>query len=473
MLKHKKVIVILLAAYFIRMIALNQSFWLDEAVTAKVALHFNFADIITKFSPTDFHPPFYYLFMKFWTNVFGYSEVALRMPSVIFSILAGWILYLVAGFWPMVFFLFNPLVVYYSQEARMYMMTVFLLTMVIYSFKKLLLGPAKSFTPANARLAKSEQDLRVVGTPLTFATQQFLLFILFCVLSFYTFYGSIFLIATIFIYLLYKKQLKTFFMGGLLFVIFTLPLTPLIYKQLFNSRAMLQSIANWSLVLGKANLKDLLLIPMKFAFGRISFYPKSVYYLLSGLWTTIIFYFVVKGGIKKKFWLFLFTFPLLVGFTFSFFSPMLQYFRFLYLLPILSAMLFYGLPQRSRYNLRGCYLVTGGFVILSLVYLLMPQFHREDWQSLAYYLPPAKQVYMISSSSDGLTYYRPDIQIKDLRDVKNIYEKEIIIIPYTAEIYGLDYKKRLEAKGYQLKEKKSFRELYYEVWTTSFFSYQP
>jgi len=460
---NKKIIIVLIAAYLIRMIALNQSLWLDEAVTAKVVLHFNFTEIITKFSPTDFHPPLYYLLIKVWTSIFGYSEVVLRMPSVIFSILTGWIIYLMVGFWPMVFFLFNPLVVYYSQEARMYMMTVFLLTTSVYFFKKILLGPAKSFTPTNARLAKSERDLRVVGTPLTFATQHLLLFILFCTLSLYTFYGSIFLISAFFIYLLYKKQYKIFLVSGLAFVVLSLPLLPLLYKQFLNSKIMLQSVTNWSLVLGKVNLKDLFLIPMKFAFGRISFYPKSIYYLLSGLWTVIIFYFVIKGGIKKKFWLFLFTLPLLLAFIFSFFSPMLQYFRFIYLIPILSILVAYGTNKNWQKTL-----ITVSFLILSLVYLLMPQFYREDWQSLAYYLPAGRQVYMISPSSDGLAYYRPDIKIKDLRDTKNIYEKEIVVIPYAVEIYGLDYKKELETKGYQLKEKKSFRELFYEVWTTLF-----
>ncbi len=444
MLKHKKVIIILLVAYLIRMIALNQSLWLDEAVTAKVALHYNFSDIITKFSPTDFHPPFYYLFMKAWSSVFGYSEVALRMPSVIFSILTGWMVYLIAGFWPMVFFLFNPLIIYYSQEARMYMLVIFFLTSTLFYLLKIVGGSRRIY--------------------------YFFVFVLFSVLSFYTFYGSIFLIAAMFVYLLYKKQFRTFSIVGFLFAILILPLTLLIYKQLLNSKLMLQTVINWSLVLGKANLKDSLLIPMKFAFGRISFYPKSAYYLLSGLWTAVVFYFVIKGGIKKKFWLFLLTFPLLAGFVFSFFSPMLQYFRFLYLLPMVSILLFYGLSRQPDSNLRGCYLVTGGFVVLSLVYLLMPQFHREDWQTLSYYLPANKQVYMILPSSDGLAYYRPDLLIKDLRDSNRIYEKEIVVIPYTTEIYGLDYKKTLEERGYQLKEKRVFRELYYEIWTTSFYS---
>ncbi|PJA55943.1 hypothetical protein CO165_00980, partial [Candidatus Roizmanbacteria bacterium CG_4_9_14_3_um_filter_33_18] len=74
--------------------------------------HFNLTQIISKFSPTDFHPPLYYLFMKLWTNLFGYSEIALRMPSILFSLMTGYVVYLIGGVWAMAFFLFNPLIVY-------------------------------------------------------------------------------------------------------------------------------------------------------------------------------------------------------------------------------------------------------------------------------------------------------------------------------------------------------------------------
>src|SRR3989339_530665 len=93
---NKKIFFIFFFAFVIRLIALNQSLWLDEAVTANVVKNFNFLQIINKFSPTDFHPPLYYLMMKLWTNLFGYSEVALRFPSIIFSLLTGLFTYKIA-----------------------------------------------------------------------------------------------------------------------------------------------------------------------------------------------------------------------------------------------------------------------------------------------------------------------------------------------------------------------------------------
>ena len=73
---------------------------------------------------------------------------------------------------------------------------------------------------------------------------------------------------------------------------------------------------------------------------------------------------------------------------------------------------------------------------------------------------------MILSSSDPLKYYNNKIKIYDLR-FKNyeLKEKEIIIIPYTADIHGVDYQKTLQEKKYKLVGKKSFRDLVMEEYS--------
>jgi uncharacterized membrane protein len=446
----KKIILIFLAALILRLISLDQSLWLDEAVTAKVVSHYGYGQIITQFSPTDFHPPFYYLFMKFWTGFFGYSEIALRMPSVIFSLATGWVLYLMAGIWPAIFFLFNPLVVYYSQEARMYMMAVFFLTLSIYLVNNFF-SEVNSSPNARQTTDSSKKIFTAILLGLSLIS------------SFYTFYGSIFFIVTLFVYLFYKKQYPVFCISGLVFLVLSLPLLPLLHRQFVNSKIMLQTVTQWSMVLGKANLKNLFLIPLKFCFGRISFYPKYIYYLLSGLWTAIVFYFAVKGGFKKKGYFFLFLFPLLLGLIFSFASPLLQYFRFLYLLPVLAIIISYGLPDRSHTNRSGLW-VAVGFTVLSCVYLFIPQFHREDWKALSRSFARQAKVFMIRSSSDPIGYYRPDVKIIDLRQIGRYLgtEKDLTVIPYTADIYGFDYRKKLDNENYLLREKKVFREVYWE-----------
>ena len=398
---------------------------MDETVTANVVENYKITQIVSEFSPTDFHPPLYYLFMKLWTNFFGYSEIALRMPSILFSLLTGYVIYLIGGIWSVALFLFNPLIVYYSQEARMYMMVTFFLTASLYYFLK---------------------------------SKNLILFNLFLIVSFYTFYGSIFLIATIFIYLLYKKRYKMFFVSCFLFLVSFVLISPLLHQQFLRSKISLAQVANWSLVLGKANLKNLLLIPIKFSIGRISFYPKWLYWAVAGIWTGFVF-FTIKTVLNKTVFIktvfYLFIFPLVLGFLVSFFAPMLQYFRFLFLIPIMSLLL-------SRSNLRGWILATG-FLIFSLVYLLNPAFHRENWKNLVKSLPKGKPVYMITASSDPIKYYNDNLLIKELTNY-GLISQEIIVIPYTADIYGLDYKKSLSKNGYQQKEVMNFRELSFDIW---------
>jgi uncharacterized membrane protein len=444
----KKIFFVLFFAFLIRLIAINQSLWLDEAVTANVVKNFGFFQIVGKFSPTDFHPPLYYLLMKLWTNVFGYSEIALRMPSVLFSLMTGYAVYLIAGIWGAAFFLFNPLIVYYSQEARMYMMVTFFLTAGLYYFLE-------------------SQKLKVKGQNLNSKVKSLIFMNLFFTLAFLSFYGSIFIIVTVILYSLYKKNYKVFILNTLYFILVALLISPLLYQQFLNSKIALANVTNWSLVLGKANIKNLLLIPIKFSIGRISFYPKWLYWGVAGIWTMFVWLLIliqklkVKGqnlNSKVKSLLFLFIFSLVLAFLVSFFVPMLQYFRFIYLIPIMAIILAF-VNSNSMYR----YIVIIGFIVFSLIYLLLPQFHREDWKGLVKSLPKDEPVYMIMASSDPVKYYNQNLIVKELRNLSGL-SKEIIVIPYTVDIYGYDYKKELNKKGYQLKKEQSFREVTYEQW---------
>ncbi|MCX6730956.1 MAG: glycosyltransferase family 39 protein, partial [Candidatus Roizmanbacteria bacterium] len=129
-------------AFLIRLINLNQSLWLDEAIVAKVVRAVSVLKIPFQFSIHDFHPPLYYMFMSAWSTFFGSSEIALRFPSIIFSLIAGFYMYKIGSFlkdkktaqWATAFFLFNPLIIYYSQEARMYMMATAFLTGALFHF---------------------------------------------------------------------------------------------------------------------------------------------------------------------------------------------------------------------------------------------------------------------------------------------------------------------------------------------------
>jgi mannosyltransferase len=105
-----------------------QSFWNDEGTSARVAERS--LPLITAASIGDIHPPLYYYALHFWRGVFGESEFALRSLSAALGVLLVWLIYLLgrrlfdeftalaAAFIAAL----NPFQVYYSQEARMYML---------------------------------------------------------------------------------------------------------------------------------------------------------------------------------------------------------------------------------------------------------------------------------------------------------------------------------------------------------------
>jgi len=274
------------------------------------------------------------------------------------------------------------------------------------------------------------------------------LFNIFCFLAFISFYGSIFLITTMLAWWLIKKKwrLLTKTVWGVAIAVGIL--SPLLIKQWQNSQLLLQEVTGWKNVLGKNSLKNLILIPIKFSIGRISFYPKKIYYLLAGVWTTVI---LVNLGKNKKLW-FLLLMPVVLAGIVSFRAPMMQYFRFLYLVPIVCLII---KPKKWLVSM---------FLIWSLAYLLIPQFHRENWKDLSKSL--REEVWMIVSKSDSVIYYRPEIKIMDLEQRKPEAEN-IEVIPYAVEIHGLDYAKKLRNLGYKRKEEKAFREVLWEKWQKS------
>lgn len=455
-----KLSLLFLSAFLIRLIALDQSVWLDEAITAQVVKTYNFFSIISVFSPLDFHPPLYYLVLKVWTTVFGYSSIVLRMPSVLFSLATGWFVYQLGkllqdektGFWSAVFFLFNPLIIYYAQEARMYMMVTFLLTAGFYYVQK----------------AIQQSD--------TYSQHNYVAIILvnlFIFLSFLTHYASVFFIAAMYFYLLLQKRWKLLFLTMPGFIASLVVGGQLLYHQLVYSKEALKQVKHWDLVLGKVTLKNLFLIPLKFTSGRISFYPKIVYYVIAGSWMMVSMAIMLYGGLKKKFLLLLFIFPLVFAAIFSFVSPLLQYFRFLYLIPIMSLLIVFGL---NKIKIARVYPVIAGiFIIFSGVYVFTPSFHRENWKGLSQAiilrnLTDNKQyvpVYMIPSASDPLTYYLPTLKISDISTLGTtpFLPNEIAVIPYVSDIHGVDYKTELLKKGYVETEKESFNGLVLEHWT--------
>lgn len=431
--------VVILISGLVKLIGVNQSLWLDEAISAQVVKVYSIFEIPIKFSISDFHPPIYYMFLKLWTSVFGYSELSLRLPSIIFSLITIYVVYLIAkqisnkrtALWAAIFTGFNPLLIYYSQETRMYSMSTLWLTLAVYFFVKL--------------------DKKVNKKDL-------ILFNIFSGLSFATFYGSVFLIAALDIIWLFKKKIKLIFLANIGMIVSCGLLAPLLIKQMTLSKTLLIDVKNWSSVLGNVTFKNLILIPIKFTSGRISYSPKIIYFGVAAVWAGMVFLAALLGSIKKPKIFWALVLPLILGLIFSIFSPLMQYFRFQYLIPILSILIAIGLTKEKN---RLVYAII--FLGFGSLYLFNDKMYREDWKSLAKNINPNETVYIIESKSDPIKYYQPTAKIKDIQTVIPT-ESLITVIPYAEAIHGFDHRQKLEQLGYSKIEEKDFREVTMEKW---------
>lgn len=121
---------LILCAFAVRLYRLDaQSLWYDEGVTVEVARR-GLADL-TRWTAGDIQPPLYYYVVAGWGRLAGWSEWSVRFPSVFFGtllvpLLAAITIALtrrrVAGLLAAALAAFHPLLLYYSQEARMYTM---------------------------------------------------------------------------------------------------------------------------------------------------------------------------------------------------------------------------------------------------------------------------------------------------------------------------------------------------------------
>lgn len=129
---------ILLLAAVVRFYHLSgQSLWADEGNSAALAQR-SFIEIAGR-TAFDIHPPLYYWLLKIWVAIFGPSEIGLRSLSVVLGVATVYLIGVLGtrlfsgrvGRLAAFIAALSPLQVYYSQEARMYMLLAFLSTLTV------------------------------------------------------------------------------------------------------------------------------------------------------------------------------------------------------------------------------------------------------------------------------------------------------------------------------------------------------
>src|SRR3954447_5474740 len=111
----------------------TQSFWLDEAIAINSA-RLDLSGLIDSLAHTEGNPPLYFLLLDGWMRVFGDSEAALRSLSALIgtaTIVLGFeigrrLATARIGLVLAALVAFNPLLVWFSQEARPYALVVLL-----------------------------------------------------------------------------------------------------------------------------------------------------------------------------------------------------------------------------------------------------------------------------------------------------------------------------------------------------------
>ncbi len=144
-------LLILLVALLLRLPGLGQSLWLDELKTSNLALGGNV--LLMKSLVMDTHPPVYFVFIGFWNRIFGDSELALRMPSLLFGLASIPLMYAVgsrllsrkAGMLAAFVLAVSPVHIWYSTEARPYTANVLLVLAATLAFCRLAQTPRKRF----------------------------------------------------------------------------------------------------------------------------------------------------------------------------------------------------------------------------------------------------------------------------------------------------------------------------------------
>lgn len=457
LINNYSLIIILLLGLILRLINLNQSLWWDEAINVVYAQENNFWWFVTKYPIGDFHPPGYFAILWVWSRIFGFSEMAVRLPSVILGVATVWVTFLLGnklfnkkiGLIAALFLAIAPLHIYYSQEARMYGLAVFTVTLSSYFL---------------LRLIKREK-FSLFGYSLSLALVLYSDYVAYLVLPAHTLY--------ILIYYrnLLKKYASSMIIGLAPFLIW-LPILP---EQLKNGIEKSNIVSGWKNVVGGVGIQEAALLPVKILLGRINFDNKLIYALLLGFALTPYIFAFKKIfnnlGSKVNYLIFWILIPTTLAFVISFFIPIFSYFRLLFILPAFYILVALGL-EKYKFNHRILLIIPIMVfeVFTSGVYLFNAKFHREDWKSAVSFIHknsddktlalhknheiPAPFIYYQTHSVKALPAFKqiPVYSNVDLNDLeKNLtpYNK-IFIFNYLVDITdpNLILEKEIERLGF-------------------------
>ncbi len=484
------IILILILGFVLRLINLNQSFWLDESVQALTS-QAPFLNLFVELRG-DFHPPLYHLLMWCWAHLFGNSEIIMRLPSVIFGTATIYFVYLIAKhlingrnkvkkILPLISALFlatAPFHIYYSQEARMYSLATFFAALSFYYFLRLI----------NNRLNNRKLTVAyILSTTLLLYSDYYGLFI--------------FLLQIVIGVLFLRKRTMELFRNFSIIAFLFLPVLFLLSIQLKTGIEASAILPGWGELVNVSFFKALPLTFIKFSIGRITIFNKSLYAVVALSLFAIYGLLIANGLVLKKkrlakkyksliIILLWFLVPIFLAWVVSFLIPNYQPFRLLLSLPAFYLILSFGVVSFSKPISR--FLAIAFVLLVNLVslsfYYTNPYFHREDWRGVVSYIEEeAKEdsaaLLPSSTSHWPYTYYSQKkvplvtvaegirvVNSKDLKKLSSGPIKTFYYIYYLTDLFdpqGLVVN-WLETNNFDKIEEVSFNQVKIQEWRYSY-----
>ncbi|OGC91949.1 hypothetical protein A3D85_02495 [Candidatus Amesbacteria bacterium RIFCSPHIGHO2_02_FULL_47_9] len=339
----------------LRLINLNQSFWLDETSQA----HLSSLSLFQIWSGRggDFHPPLFYFLAHFWMQ-FSRSETWLRLLPVSFGAANIYVVYIFArkhfsqGLLTSFLFAIAPFHIYYSQEFRSYSLLCLLGTLAMYFL-----------------LSKKFSSLALTN-----------------LLLLYTHYSSVFLLLSQVVYLVIyeRKSLSKYTIQNLLFILLYLPWLPQFLSQLKAGTSIDVYLPGWRDVLSISPLKALPVLIFKLVAGRITILSRPLYGIYIAFVFGVVFAALYLAKSLHKRFLFVWIFvPVFTMMAVSLFLPQTQPFRLIYVLP---ALVFLFSSAISRYPKMFLTFFFYIFIFGSLLYFTRPRLQREQWRQAITFL---------------------------------------------------------------------------------------
>jgi uncharacterized membrane protein len=339
------------------------SYWVDEIYSLSFSNPSNSLEkVFEETTIIDVHPPLYQTTLWVWFKLFGYTEFAGRLLSVVIGTTGVLAIYFLAkelfdkyvGLCASLIASTNYFLIYYSQEARSYSL-ILLLTVVSYLFLK--------------RTLENPQKKNILPYWIT------------TVLLLYTNYITMFVVGTqvfVFFFYIYKfpaNRKKLAALALLTAFIFILSILPILKYIPFNREGLLYWVEK----------------PSPFFFlGYIYWYFGNIVLFLlfaaSGLISTI-YLFDKKSAVKEKTALALLLVWIISGYLIPYFksimsTPILVPRYTIYIVPAIIIFVSYGL---WRINSRTRGVLLGIIIIFSMYQLLHNYYHsitKAQWRGV-------------------------------------------------------------------------------------------